>query len=124
MEREGSGKIDRVQPRRPARDGAIQAKALGAPRRVHRTPYIRFLDRLTFAAGVVGPFTVVPQIYEIFVRHQAQGVSVTSWSLMFIVTFPWIFYGIAHKDRAIISSFILWEVANVLVIIGALMYGH
>jgi uncharacterized protein with PQ loop repeat len=86
------------------------------------TRYIKALDRVTFVAGVVGPFTVLPQIYEIFTTHQAAGVSVTAWVLMFIVTFPWIFYGVAHRDRAIIWSFILWEVANAAVIVGAVMY--
>jgi hypothetical protein len=42
---------------------------------------------------------------------------------MFIVTFPWILYGLAHKDKTIIASFILWEVANLLVVIGVLRYG-
>ena len=84
--------------------------------------YVKVLDRITFIAGVVGPFTVLPQIYDIFTTHQATGVSVTAWVLMFVVTLPWIFYGIAHKDKSIIWSFILWEIANLLVIVGALMY--
>ncbi len=84
--------------------------------------YIHFLDRVTFIAGVVGPFTVLPQIYQIFSTHQAAGVSVIAWLLMFIVTFPWIFYGVAHRDKTIIISFILWEIANALVVVGAMMY--
>ncbi len=88
----------------------------------HRSKYFRNLDKITFIAGIIGPFTVIPQIYEIFVLHQAGGVSYISWMLMFIVTFPWIFYGITHKDKAIIVSFILWEIVNLLVFVGALMY--
>ena len=84
--------------------------------------YIVFLDKLTFIAGVVGPFTVVPQIYTIFSTHSAQGVSLSTWALIFVVTLPWVFYGIAHKERSIIVSFILWEVANLLVVIGVLLY--
>lgn len=87
-----------------------------------RSKYFKRLDRITFIAGIIGPFTVIPQIYEIYSTHQAGGVSSISWMLMFIVTFPWIFYGIAHKDKAIIVSFILWEVVNLLVFVGALMY--
>jgi len=86
------------------------------------TPYTVFLDKLTFIAGVIGPFTVLPQIYSIFKTHSAQGVSMTTWALIFIVTFPWILYGIAHKDKSIITSFTLWEVANATVVIGVLMY--
>lgn len=87
-----------------------------------KSPYVTFLDRLTFIAGVVGPFTVVPQIYSIFSTHSADGVSLATWSLIFIVTFPWILYGIAHKEKSIIVSFILWEIANLLVVMGVLLY--
>lgn len=84
--------------------------------------YLKALDRITLVAGIAGPFTVIPQIYKIFSTHIATGVSATSWILMFITTAPWIFYGIAHKDKTIMISFTLWQVANLLVIIGAFMY--
>ncbi len=87
-----------------------------------KTPYIAFLDRLTFVAGIIGPFTVLPQIYSIFSTHSATGVSLMTWALIFIVTFPWILYGVAHKDKSIIVSFILWEVVNLAVVVGVLMY--
>ena len=87
-----------------------------------KTTYKAFLDKLTFVAGVVGPFTVLPQIYTIFHTHSAAGVSMVTWLLIFIVTFPWILYGIAHKDKSIMVSFTLWEVVNLTVVIGVLIY--
>jgi MtN3 and saliva related transmembrane protein len=87
-----------------------------------KTPYIKFLDKLTFVFGVVGPFTVLPQVYSIFSTHSAAGVSLITWALMFVVTFPWILYGIAHRNKTIIASFILWEVVNGLVVVGVLLY--
>ncbi len=87
------------------------------------TSYIKFLDKLTFVAGVVGPFTVLPQIYSIFTSHSAKGVSLATWALIFIVTFPWILYGVAHKDKSIIVSFTLWEVVNLAVVVGVVIYG-
>lgn len=88
-----------------------------------KTAYIVFLDKLTFIVGVVGPFTVLPQIYSIFTTKSAAGVSLTTWVLIFIVTFPWILYGMAHKEKNIIVSFILWEVVNFSVVVGVLLYG-
>jgi len=87
-----------------------------------KSPYSVFLDKLTFIVGIIGPFTVLPQIYSIFSTKSAAGVSLTTWVLIFIVTFPWILYGIAHKERSIIVSFILWEIVNFGVILGVLMY--
>lgn len=86
------------------------------------TTYTIFLDKLTFITGIVGPFTVLPQIYGIFSNHSATGVSLATWLLIFIVTSPWILYGVAHKDKSIIVSFSLWEVVNLAVVIGVLIY--
>jgi uncharacterized protein with PQ loop repeat len=88
-----------------------------------KSRYVLFLDKVTFVAGVIGPFTVLPQIYSIFTTHSATGVSLVTWALIFVVTFPWVLYGFAHKDKSIIASFILWEVANLAVVVGVLMYG-
>lgn len=87
-----------------------------------KSPYIAFLDKLTFIVGVIGPFTVLPQIYTIFTTKSVAGVSLTTWALIFIVTFPWILYGIAHKEKSIIVSFTLWELVNLAVVIGVLLY--
>jgi uncharacterized protein with PQ loop repeat len=91
-------------------------------RKQKKTAYIAFLDKLTFVVGVIGPFTVLPQIYTIYSTKSAAGVSATTWMLIFIVTFPWILYGLAHKEKSIIVSFTLWEVMNATVFVGALLY--
>ena len=96
-------------------------KRKSAAARKSSTPYLKFLDRLTFVAGVIGPFTVFPQIWKIFATHSAAGVSLTTWVLILIVKLPWIFYGFAHKDKSIIVSFILWEIADLAVVVGILM---
>lgn len=85
--------------------------------------YLVFLDKLTFVVGVIGPFTVLPQSLGIYAHHSASGVSLATWALIFVVTFPWILYGLAHKDKSIIVSFTLWEVMNLSVVIGVLLYG-
>ena len=91
-------------------------------RKEQRTTYTVFLDKLTFVVGIIGPFTVLPQIYTIYSTKSAAGVSATTWALIFVVTFPWILYGLAHKEKNITVSFILWEVMNATVFIGALIY--
>ncbi len=93
-----------------------------AARKQRKTSYTKFLDKLTFVVGAVGPFTVLPQILTIYGTKSATGVSATTWALIFVVTFPWILYGLAHKEKNIIVSFILWEVMNATVFIGALIY--
>lgn len=90
--------------------------------KTRKTPYTVFLDKITLVIGIIGPFVVVPQIYSIFSSHSAAGVSLFTWILMVVVNFPWVLYGLAHKDKSILISFSLWEVMNLLVVIGVLLY--
>lgn len=60
--------------------------------------------------------------YNFYSTKPAVEVSAVTWALMFIVTFPWVLYGLAHRDKNIIVSFILWEIMNATVVIGALLY--
>lgn len=86
------------------------------------TRYVRILDKATLVIGVIGPVTVLPQIYSIFSTQSAEGVSAVTWFLMFLVTLPWVFYGAAHNDKTLIASFSLWEVVNLTVAVGAIIY--
>lgn len=98
-------------------------RAARLARREKLTPYQIFLDKVTLVAGVVGPFTVLPQTYSIFSTQSAGGVSFSTWLSIFIVTLPWVFYGLAHKDKTIIISFTMWEIANFSVVLGIFLYG-
>lgn len=90
--------------------------------KTRKTPYIVFLDKITLVIGIIGPFVVLPQIYSIFSSRSATGVSLFTWVLMVVVNFPWVLYGLAHKDKSILISFSLWEVMNLAVVIGVLLY--
>ena len=88
-----------------------------------KSAYTVFLDKLTFVVGIVGPFTVLPQIYSIFSTQSAAGVSLVTWFLIFLMTIPWILYGIAHKNKLILTCFALWGFFDLLVVIGVILYG-
>lgn len=94
-----------------------------APGREKTTRYIVFLDKVTLIIGIIGPATVLPQVISIYSTQSAADVSFTTWFLMTIVQIPWILYGFAHKDKILISSFILWTAVNTLVIVGIVLYG-
>lgn len=89
----------------------------------YKSRYLIFLDKLTFIFGVVGPFTILPQIYTIYTTKSATGVSMMTWLMVFLMTIPWILYGLAHKSRLIFACFILWALMDLLVVIGVFIYG-
>lgn len=88
-----------------------------------RDAWTRTLDRVVLTVGIVGPFTVLPQIIKIFSMHSAAGVSVLSWALPAVLDTPWVVYGIVHHERPIFITYLLWIFANILVVVGVVIYG-
>ena len=88
-----------------------------------RSTWLRALDRIVLAAGVMGPLTTVPQILKIYILQDATGVSSTAWLLGALLDIPWIIYGFVHHERPIIVAYTMWLIMNSLVFIGAIIYG-
>ncbi|MBI2573405.1 hypothetical protein HYV86_06075 [Candidatus Woesearchaeota archaeon] len=89
----------------------------------HPDPFKRFLDKMIYVVGVIGPVMTVPQILLVFGEKSAEGLSAVTWTTYTFLSFFWLLYGVAHKERPIIISNVLWILANGLVAIGAFMYG-
>ena len=88
----------------------------------HPEKHKRFVDKIIYVIGVIGPVMTLPQILKIFILKDAAGVSAVSWLAYAIVSLFWIYYGILHKEKPIIITYVLWFVMNSLVAIGAFMY--
>jgi uncharacterized protein with PQ loop repeat len=84
--------------------------------------WARFLDRVTLAVGVIGPLTTIPQITKIIESRHAIGVSELSWGGAAFFDIPFLLYGIAHKDRAITTTYSLWLIGNSLIVALAIFY--
>ena len=56
------------------------------------------------ALGAMSIFTIVmtvPQIWTIWIGHQAAGVSVASWSAYLLSALLWFWHGVRQRDRNI-----------------------
>ena len=72
--------------------------------------------------GVIGPLASIPQAIQIYTTQDAEGVSLITWSLFILTNGALLIYGLVHKLTPIIVSNICWEVIQVIVVIGILMY--
>lgn len=88
----------------------------------HSNVFTRTIDMAALTAGIVGPTMTLPQVFKIYIEHNAAGVSVASWFAFAIADIPFIAYGIAHKDNIILSTYIAWFCLNLTVAVGALMF--
>jgi uncharacterized protein with PQ loop repeat len=83
----------------------------------------RFLDVIVYPIGLIGIVMAIPQLSEIWIRHNADGVSPISWAGWSLISLFWINYGFYHKERPILILNSLWFLINLSVSIGAFIYG-
>jgi uncharacterized protein with PQ loop repeat len=82
----------------------------------------KLVKRSVLAIAVIEPAMTIPQIYEIWVKHEAGGVSSTTWGLYISAAIIWLLYGIQLKDKPLIISSFLWIITESAVVIGTLLY--
>lgn len=87
-----------------------------------RRQLIAILDVVIYPLGFLGILAALPQVYEIWVLHNAEGVSVLSWSCWVVLSFFWTMYGLAHKAPAITFINGTWVFVNAMVAVGAYLY--
>jgi uncharacterized protein with PQ loop repeat len=64
----------------------------------------------------------LPQIYGVWIKHEATGVSVSTWALYATAAVVWLLYGLQLKDKPLIISSILWVFMDSAVAIGVIIY--
>ena len=89
----------------------------------HPVKWKRFIDRVIYLVGLVGPIMTIPQLTKIWIEKNASGVSAVSWAAYMLVAIFWIIYGIAHKEKPIILFSSVWIVLEFFIVLGTLMYG-
>lgn len=80
-----------------------------------------FDTSLTYG-GLLGSLITLPQVLEIWVNHNASGVSLISWTGYMFGNCIWLTYGILHKERAVIFAYILAVPMSIAIVIGILLY--
>ncbi|OGG61340.1 hypothetical protein A3C21_03970 [Candidatus Kaiserbacteria bacterium RIFCSPHIGHO2_02_FULL_59_21] len=88
-----------------------------------RTPWKRMLDRAVLGVGILGPIMSIPQIALIYISRDAAGVSPVSFLAWALFDIPWIVYGLVHREPPIVVTYTLWLAFNLLIFLGALIYG-
>ena len=81
------------------------------------------LRRILGAMSVVSMLMTVPQVWIIWVNHQAAGVSVLSWSAYLASALLWLWYGVGQRDKNIYLPCIGWIGLDAGVIAGVMQYG-
>jgi len=97
-------------------------------RRTHKNlePYpsnntkIRFLDGIVSVVSFAAPLTIAPQIYNIWIKKNIEGVSMLTWIFFLIFAIPLFTYSSVHKDKKLMLMYFLFMIADALVVAGIL----
>ena len=89
----------------------------------HTSRSERALRRLLGGMSVFTMLMTIPQVYTIWFRHQAAGVSVVSWSAYLLAALLWFVHGLRSGDRNIYLACVGWVVLDAAVVTGAVLYG-
>lgn len=81
------------------------------------------MNRLLAAMSLVTMVMTVPQVWVIWVHHQAAGVSLLSWSAYLVSAALWFWHGVQQHDRNIYLACLGWFGLDLAVIAGVLVYG-
>ena len=79
-------------------------------------------DHIMIFIGLIGPLSLLPQVFSVWYTKDTAGISLLSWSLLVGVACMWVAYGIYRRSKALIVSNLLLAIFDVLVVIGVLMF--
>jgi uncharacterized protein with PQ loop repeat len=71
--------------------------------------------------AVIEPLMSLPQAYGIWIKHETQGVSITTWSFFIFAAVIWLIYGIQNKSWPLIVSSTLWCIVDGIIVLGLLV---
>ena len=77
--------------------------------------------------GGMSGFTMamtVPQVWTIWVDHQASGVSLWSWTAYLVSAALWLWHGVREGDKNIYLPCVGWMLLDAAVIAGVFVQGR
>lgn len=100
---------------------ASEAATIVVPREVILNK--RRVEQFALIAGIIQPLLTIPQIYTIYSSHSATDVSLVTWAGYLIFGVVFLVYGAVFKLKPIFYGQIIWVSAQLLTVIGILVYG-
>jgi uncharacterized protein with PQ loop repeat len=81
------------------------------------------LRRLLGGMSIFTMLMTIPQVLTIWLRHEAAGVSLLSWSAYLLSAVLWFWFGLKKGDKNIYLPCVGWITLDTAVILGVVIYG-
>lgn len=85
------------------------------------TDLVRFFDKTMYGIALIAPVMTIPQLYQVWILKQTQGVSLLTWGSYAGVSALWFAYGMLHKDKPLMLTQFLLLLLDGAIFVGTLM---
>ena len=87
-----------------------------------KKPKYQLLDKIISVVIILTPLSTIPQIYEVWVDKNVEGLSFLTWGLYLFLTFPLLTYAFIHKNKSLITMYSLWLIIHISIFLGIIAY--
>jgi uncharacterized protein with PQ loop repeat len=82
----------------------------------------KVLHKTVSIMSIIYPLTALPQLIEIYIHKNVEGVSLASWVLFLLFMIPLFLYAKDQQDRKLSVMYGIWLVIYIIIIGGVLMH--
>ncbi len=83
---------------------------------------IQIIDSLVYVGGFTGIVFTIPQLAQLWINRQVQGLSLVTWLGFLGGSLFWLLYGIVHKAKPIVFINFTYSIVNILIVIGIIIF--
>ena len=88
----------------------------------HPEKFKRYFDKFMFVVGSFAPLALLPQVTQVYLQHNVDGLSVSTWVLLGIINGLWATYGFLHKERPILIANLGMAILDASIVAGVLLF--
>ena len=85
-------------------------------------PVKKYIDKAIYPIGIIGPLSILPQLFSIWSQRSAVGLSFFTWFTGVVIALFWVTYGVVHKEKPIIISSTLSMFIQLGIVAGISIY--
>ena len=79
-------------------------------------------DKIAYPIAIIVPLSSMDQVLQIWQQKSAAGVSIVIWSMLFLTSIFWMFYGVIHKERVIFYGHVAWFILSSIILIEIIIF--
>lgn len=81
-----------------------------------------WFDYLMLVIGLLAPLALLPQVITLYTLHDASGLAIQTWELLFAINVLWAVYSVKHKEIPLFFMSSSLAILDAIMVIGIVAY--